>query len=801
MSSLGINPVSPRATTVTPVLPQTPAGKLTALCKPRACGVAVIAITFVAFAFTASAAWAQALCANEQLRAEQPYGLRLPDCRAYEMVSPPEKDDYDAVSSIFDAARASLSGEALTWESEGSFGDPEGHEFLNQYIARREPGLDRWSTQPISPPYTAYSTSTINNAYGTLSFTPELTEGIAETDMPLTGEALPEYENLYLADLTSFPISYRLVTNGAPYGEPRHQIIDPPEVAGVSTDLSHVVYTELERVSEWVNGTLKLASVAPGNAKPLESAEAGGDPQPGRYAGIGRNDLWRSVSADGSQVFFTYPSTNGDGTLDRQLYVREDGANTVEVSKSQRTPEDPVGRQSARFWGANVGGSRVFFTSCAKLTNDATASAQAEGATACFPGEPEAGNDLYEYDLETGVLTDLTVDRLTAEKLGDPLGAKVLGVVDISEDGSYVYFVAEGTLTTGRNAEGGEPISEKPNLYVSHLENGAWTTRFIATLAPPTDYIGGGNGQEGGDSEDWSSSPALNSVRETPDGTHLAFLSSESLTGYNNLPTEPDDCTEKEVPAPCREIFSYDAVTGKLVCVSCNPNGARPIGSSSWEQRQTVPYALEGYTPRNYSENGGRLFFDSKDALVPHDSNGRQDVYEWEQDGEGSCEQASGCIFPISDVAGNYESFFLDASPSGNDVFFATEDQLVPADTDSHVDVYDARVDGGFPVSTEPPSCDNGDSCKGPVSPQLGVFGAPASATFSGAGNLAPASPPVSLSLVSPKPAPKPLTRAEKLAKALKVCRGERSAKRREGCERAAQKRYGPVKAKRSVKR
>jgi hypothetical protein len=791
MSSLGINPVSPRAVAGEPVPPQTPAGKLTALWSSRACGVAVIAITFVAFAFTASAAHAQAPCPNEQLRAEQPYGLRLPDCRAYEMVSPLEKDDYDATSPVFNAARVSLSGEALAWESEGSFADAEGHQFLNQYISRR--GVDGWSTQSITPPYTAYYTLT-RDPYEAMAFTPELSEGVAATDVPLTSEALPEYENLYVADLTSIPLSYQLVTNGKPYGKARHQIaFSPPEAGGASTDLSHVVYTELEHVSEWVNGKLSLTSVTP-EGEPMESAEAGGGQQPGRDNIPSRDtDSWRSVSADGTRVIFTGPDTNGAETPDRQLYVRENGASTVEVSKSQRSSEDPAGPQSARFQGASVDGSRVFFTSCAKLTDDSTASAGHGSIRAadCFPGEPETGNDLYEYDLETGVLTDLTVDKLTVEKMGDPNGAKVLGVADISENGSYVYFVAEGALTVGENAEGKEPVAEEPNLYVAHLENGSWTTRFVATLVRPTRYVGGGNGQEGGDSEDWDESPALNTVRETPDGTHLAFLSTRALTDYNN--------TDANTGKPDTEIFSYDALTEKLTCVSCNPSGAQPVGPSSWEERQEFPFALQGYTPRNYSENGGRLFFNSDDALVPHDSNGRQDVYEWEQEGEGSCNQASGCIFPISDVAGNYESFFLDASPSGNDVFFATEDQLVPADSDFHVDVYDARVGGGFPVSVQPPSCENGDSCKGPVSPQPGVFGAPASATFSGVGNL-PISPPPVLK-VSPKSAPKPLTRAQKLTKALKVCRGERSAKRREGCERAAQKRYGPVKAKRSVKR
>jgi hypothetical protein len=697
---------------------------------------------------TTDAAWAQAPCPNEQLRAEQPYGLGLADCRAYEMVSPLEKDDYDATAAEYDAARASLSGEAVTWESEGAFAGGEGHQFLNQYLARRT--ADGWSAKSITPPYTAYFTL-LQDPYGTLAFTPELSKGITETDVPLTSGALAEYENLYVADLEAPLISYQLVTNGKPYGEARLQIeFYRPEVAGVSSDLSHVAYTELSpgegHVSEWVNGTLSLASIAPETDEPTPLAEAGGGTQPGRDRFPAQdNDSWRSVSADGSRVFFTA----GLHEADRQLYMRENGANTVEVSKSQRTPEDPAGPRAVRFQGASVDGSRVFFTSCAKLTDEATAFAGREG---CSPGS-ETGNDLYEYEVnsepgEPGRLTDLTVDH----HAGDTDGAKVLGVVDINEDGSYVYFVAEGTLTTGENGEGREPVSGEPNLYVSHLEDGSWTTRFIATLSRPTSYFGANGGQEGGDSEDWDESPALNSVRATPDGAHLAFLSTKSLptanfpAGYNNI-----DANTLKADT---EIFSYDAITEKLVCVSCNPSGMQPIGPSSWEARQESPYALQGYTPRNFSENGNRLFFDSKDALVPHDSNGRQDVYEWEQDNVGSCRQEGGCIYPISDVAGNYESFFLDASPSGNDVFFATEDQLVPSDTDFHIDIYDARVDGGFPVSPASPGCDSSNSCEGPVSQQPSVFGVPASATFSGVGNLAPV--PAVKPAVKPKPKAKP---------------------------------------------
>jgi hypothetical protein len=155
-----------------------------------------------------------------------------------------------------------------------------------------------------------------------------------------------------------------------------------------------------------------------------------------------------------------------------------------------------------------------------------------------------------------------------------------------------------------------------------------------------------------------------------------------------------------------------------------------------------------------------------------------QDVYEWElpasqseiAKGESSCTQDSpdfsptdgGCSFPISDVAGDHESFFLDASPSGNDVYIATEDRLLPSDTDELIDVYDVKVGGGFPVTPAPPVCNNADSCKSPETPQPQVFGAPASATFAGPGNPPPPPPAVV------KPAVKPKTKTVKCAKGKK---------------------------------
>jgi hypothetical protein len=118
-----------------------------------------------------------------------------------------------------------------------------------------------------------------------------------------------------------------------------------------------------------------------------------------------------------------------------------------------------------------------------------------------------------------------------------------------------------------------------------------------------------------------------------------------------------------------------------------------------------VPTAKEtGHLPRYLSEDGQRVFFDSSDALLPAASNGKQNVFEYE----------NGAIHLISSGSSDEDSTLADASANGDDVFFTTRAQLVPEDQDENSDMYDARVDGGFPVATSPAPC-TGEGCRGPV--------------------------------------------------------------------------------------
>jgi hypothetical protein len=209
-----------------------------------------------------------------------------------------------------------------------------------------------------------------------------------------------------------------------------------------------------------------------------------------------------------------------------------------------------------------------------------------------------------------------------------------------------------------------------------------------------------------------------------------------------------------------------------------------------------------------YLSDEGRLYFNSPDNLVPAADNGKENVYEYEPSGVGSCESPSGgCVALLSSGSSDRESAFIEATPDGSSVFFITESTLLPQDTDTAFDIYDARICTALsPCLTVPApageGCDEVETCR-PAGPVVQTPGGPAgSASFSGPGNR-PASPAAAQvqSSKSTKPAAKPLSRKQKLAAALKLCRRKHphSKHKRQACERLARKRYAPKKASKST--
>lgn len=378
----------------------------------------------------------------------------------------------------------------------------------------------------------------------------------------------------------------------------------------------------------------------------------------------------------------------------------------------------------------------VVLSTCAALTPDATE--VATGPDSCDPTQP----NLYEWSAAGLEL----VNRLPGDAEGNPgagVGAQGLSV---SADGSRVYWVNEATGNLYLHVRGEGSFSVDASVggdgtfetasadgSIAFFSKAGHLYRFDAAEEAASDLTPAG-GLEGvlGASADGSSvyyetgagvfrwhlgasqavaaaggasnyPPTTGTARVSEDGEHLLFLSSESLTGYDN--------------AGKREVFLYGPPPGggspKLVCVSCNPTGERPLGPSSIPgavANGTGADAIAVYKPRSLSANGNRVFFDTEDALVVQDTNFAPDAYEWEANGVGTCTEARGCVGLVGSGRSEEGSSFVDASADGGNAFFLTDGSLVAGDP-GLVDLYDARVGGGFPVPSSPLPC-NGDACQ-----------------------------------------------------------------------------------------
>jgi hypothetical protein len=536
----------------------------------------------------------------------------------------------------------------------------------------------------------------------------------------------------------------------------RLAVVCGPEFEDATPDGAHAIVRSLvaltktpigaESLYEWSEQApaatqLQLVSMLPSEGGPAIK------PQLGRE----NHETQGAISSDGTKVVFEAKEPSA-------LYLRDVPKDqTIQLDAAEAGCGECESGE-ARFQLASSDGSRVLFTDAHRLTGDAGVAGK---------------RDLYQCLIVVGAggkdecqLSDLT-PKAGAES-ADVLGA----LPGASQDAQWVYFVANGALTSspdgrGEQAHAGNCESNTPgsscNLYLLH----AGQLRLLSVLS-------------GDDLHDWFSPPAGRPTRVSPNGQWLALMSQRALTaGYDNR----DAVTGR----PDAEVYLYSAATDRLICASCLPSGARPTGVefgklepahggiaggpvNTWA---TAPVAanLPGWTanaelgnvsrhqPR-YLTDEGRLFFNSADGLVPQDENGTEDVYQYEPSGiteppgiagcspetPGYVEAAAGCVRAISSGSSAQESAFLDASESGADVFFLTSAKLTGQDKDASYDVYDAhQCTPSAPCppteALQPPPCETSDSCKPAPSPQPEVFGAPPSALFNGPGNAVFSSP------------------------------------------------------------
>ncbi|HEV2858484.1 MAG TPA: hypothetical protein VGW80_08800 [Solirubrobacterales bacterium] len=585
----------------------------------------------------------EAPCPNAEVRTEK--SVLLPDCRAYEQVSPADKDYNVGFPEPF-AARSAAAGDAVTYSVNGPLPGSAAGAIQNIYVSRR--GASGWDLTPLSPPQTPIpgSETVPNFDY----FSPDLRYTVVATVNPtLLPQAQPDIANLYIRDTLTG--EYRLLT--VPQYEATYRTF--VQIAGGTADFSKVGFNSSEpwtsdgihgAAYEWDEGEIRLVSILPN-----------GEPATGSITDS-FDRSFHAFSDDGSRIYFT----------SQELYLRKNGTETVLVSASHRATPDP-GFGRPHFWQAGPDGRVAFFTDGRALTEDA---------------ELGSGDNLYAFNAETGGLTDLTPAPQ----------AEVLGLVGAADDGSYAYFVARGDLAAGA-------VAGAPNLYMWH--NGE--TKFLATL-------------DEGDTGDWTRGLRELTSQVTADGRHLVFTSLAQPTGYDN--------TDASGGQPDPEIYLYSADEGELACVSCHADGSQPEGGASLYALSN-PIWTSDYVERFISDDGSLVVFDSLDPLVARDTNGKADVYAYED----------GRLSLLSTGSSEYASNFADMSADGRDVFLLTKEKLLKTDDDGFTDLYDVRIGGGYAEPPPPiPPCAGGECIRNastpPAAPNLG------SSTFQGGGNVKP---------------------------------------------------------------
>lgn len=680
-------------------------------------------------------------------------GFELVDERVWEMVSPTNKYGAKITPGLDDGhIQAAADGNGFVYLTGGSIeehpaGSRQSTERSNALAQRGSGGV--WNSKDLTPPNSRVVPVSVGAKNEYKIFSPDLSEALLE---PRDGLALsPEASERtpYWRQNSEPPLYRPLVTGKEGFANVPPDVkfggaaaVSDVNIRAATPGLDHVVLTGVGLASgvpsgatyKWFDGQLEVVSVLP------DSEGGGFVPGPGSShstPGSGDRSMRHAISDDGARVFW---SSWSDGSTPLHLYVRDTVADeTARIDIPLGGGDTDSGNPF--FEGASADGSAVFFTDSADLT----------------PGASPAGADLYRCELPLSAplagCSDLL--NISAPLPGSGESAEVLGMVPaLSEDGTRAYFVARGRLDTEANLAGDFAVPAQPNLYFWQDGEGV---RFIATLSER-------------DNPDWATFPGATFSTEarlsavgSPNGRHLAFMSERSLTGEGNF----DAAWE-----PVERVFRYDALADRVDCISCHPTGAGPDGAVissdeeplidarvQWEGRlvgSVVPQSpviglSSRFTPLHRTRvvhDNGRIYFNAIDGLVPADSNGEWDVYQYEPGGTGTCASsaadadtavtAGGCLSLISSGTADRPAGFLDASEGGNDVFFLTSAPLSALDQDKENDVYDARVDG-IKQTLEPPAECLGEACQPP--PVVPNDPTPAGNTFQGPGNLKPKPP------------------------------------------------------------
>jgi hypothetical protein len=604
-------------------------------------------------------------CPNTEYR----FGLsaHLPDCRAYELVTPPETNGlvpYAAGTGSSPGTgfndwlvtpRGPGAGETFSYFTDGTLPGFQGDGRFDGYRAHRETGehpAGGWSSELFSPSFVEAGDSTpdqrgtsTDQRYSFWSSTPK---AIFEGTLP-SGTYLRSPEGTAAAVCN--PVLSQSAFEFVGCGD---QGVDPEATnLYVSAGGTHVIFASSKQLEPGAapEGTTTIYDRAAGHSQAAIVSLAPG----GSSFGGGENASYVGSNESGDAVLFRVGSA---------LYLHR-GGQTVLVATAPNT-----------FAGVSADGSRVFYAT----------------------GSGSAPSGLFACDTQAGPCTGAGSREIAAEGI----------FVNVSADGSHVLFTSEESLTGGEENEAGETAEAgKHNLY-------AWDEDGVAFIGilDSQDFVSFG-GIPTMNVERWTTAInpgtamgwALAPARSTPDGSVFVFQSHARLTSYDN--------------EGYGEIYRYDsaAPAGEtLTCISCDPSGAPPTGDALLEDANSET----GLTPEsvipNVTDDGHEVLFQSPDQLLPEDANEVADVYRWEAGSVAGCDRVGGCLGLISSGQGESPSYLYGMSADGHDVFFRTVEALVGADVAGTTSIYDAREGGGIPEAIAAEGC-KGDACQGNGTP------------------------------------------------------------------------------------
>lgn len=510
-------------------------------------------------------------CPNEAIREAQGSTF-LPECRAWEMVSPVDKAGTGVFGQYTNepgpASTGGVSGgtyqltddgDGLLYAAPGPFPGVQSAPGFGMYLSARS--ATGWSTTPTDPP--VRSDATWLRVMLTFAMSVDGTRAVVYSTKALAPGAVEGARNIYVRDISTG--TYELIASHPKLANWSEQGGNS-NLVGVSPDLSTVAF---RAGAELIPGMPEGGTYLWRRGEGLSSVATEGDGSPSPTGGLA-SDYTPSISKDGRRVLFV---RNASLFYPEGLFLSEPGEPVVQISASQRSGDDPSALNLSKFVGASDDLSVIYFLSKAPLTEDSTAD--------------EFDPSLFRYDVNTGELTDLLADipygerRLSLEPAGQ-----------VSPDGSTVSFEAAGAYSSQAEIGG-------RNVYIAR----GGQVKFLGARA-------------------------LNDPLTVPtgqfseDGRFLAFEANTNLTEYSS---EGPSCVDSG-GSICTQIFVYDVQNEALSCASCNPTGEAPRGYAFFRANQ-LP-GLRYLT--NTMTDDGKVAFESSDPLVKRDVNGARDVYTWQ---------------------------------------------------------------------------------------------------------------------------------------------------------------------------